>query len=148
MKNNGLCKLYSIIKSACVIFTIIVFLFYIMGNAISSQIQVLTLTNLFLLLLFSVWFSFSNLLLKSKKMNIFLRLTLHFISTVIGFFVIFVYLPGNLENKSQAFILVLGFAIIYIVTATAILALKGIFNKKQNNEQEYESVYDKSKQQD
>ena len=60
----------------------------------------------------------------------------------------FVYLPGNLENKSQAFVLVLGFAVIYIITATVILTLKSIFNKKQNNEQEYDSVYDKSKLQD
>ncbi len=146
MKKNFPTKLYELIKSGCLIFTVIVFAFYILGNAVSSAVQVLTLTNLFLLFLFSIWFALSNTLLKTKKLNVILRVVLHFISTIIGFFVIFIYLPGNLENKARAFVLTLAFAAVYIVVAAIGLIIRKAIIKNKNNEEEYQSVYEKQKQ--
>lgn len=144
MKNKFLKKLSDVFKSGCVIFTFVVFAFYLLGNAISSAVQVLTLTNLFLLLLFSVWFAASNNLLKNKKLNTIIKIVFHFISTMVGFFVIFVYLPGNLDNKSRAFILTLVFAAAYIIVAALILIIKGALNKKRNDDKDYDSIYDKT----
>ena len=147
MKKKFFPALYETLKSACLIFTLIVFAFYILGNAISSEVQVLTLTTLTLFFAFSIWFALSNNLLKSNKLNVFLRVSLHFLSTVLGFFVIFVYLPGNIENGSRAFILTIGFAALYIVVATIILAISGAVRKQRNEKEEYKSIYDKSKEQ-
>ena len=144
MKKKFFPALYETLKSACLIFTLIVFAFYILGNAISSEVQVLTLTNLTLFFAFSIWFALSNNLLKSNKLNVFLRVSLHFLSTVAGFFVIFVYVPGNTQNGSRAFILTVAFAALYIVFATIALAISGLRNKKKNENEEYKSVYEKS----
>ncbi len=146
MKNKLLNALLNIFRSGCVIFTFVVFGFYILGDLMSSQIQVLTLKNLFLLLLFSLWFAMSNIFLKNKKLNIILRTILHFVSTVFGFFVIFIYLPGNLENGSSAFVLTIGFAALYILVASIIFTVNHIMKKKKADTQEYKSVYEKTKQ--
>ncbi len=146
MKDKFTKKASSLFKSGCVIFTIIVFAFYILAEIMSSSTQALTLSKLFLLLLFSIWFAFSNLFLKSKKLNIVLRIALHFISTVLGFFVIFVYFTGTTETPSKAFLLTVGFVFFYAIVATAILVTKSLINKKKSeSDSEYKTVYDKSK---
>lgn len=145
MNNKFLKGILNILKTGCVIFTIIVFGFYILGNALDSSEQVLTLTNMFYLLLFSIWFALSNLLFKNKKINTILSVSLHFLSTNFGFFFIFVYLAGNLENKSRAFVLVLCFAFIYILVAAAGLGVHALMNKKKNETEEYKSIYEDSK---
>ncbi len=142
MNNSFLKSLYNTFKSGCVIFTILVFVFYILGNVISSAVQVLTLFNMFLLLLFSIWFALANYLLNRKSINIVVRVLIHFLLTVVGFFVIFIYMAGNFENKSRAFIITVGFAVLYIIIAAITLFFKNILKKKDNDKQKYESVYD------
>ncbi|MBR5314840.1 MAG: hypothetical protein IKU45_05465 [Clostridia bacterium] len=146
MKNKTLTGALNILKNSCVIFTVIVFGFYILGNAIESSERVLTLTNMFYLYLFSLWFALSNLILRSKKINAILSVFLHFVSTNLGFFFVFVYLPGNLQNKSRAFILVLCFAFIYILVASVAFGINSVINKKKNENEEYKSVYEDSKE--
>ncbi len=146
MNNKFLNKALNILKNSCVIFTIIVFGFYILGNALDSSEQVLTLTNMFYLFLFSIWFALSNLLFKSKKFSTILAVSLHFLSTNFGFFFIFVYLAGNLQNKSRAFVLVLCFAFIYILIAAAGLGVHALMNKKNNETEEYKSIYEDPKE--
>ena len=146
MKNKLLKNLSDLFKSGCVIFTFVVFAFYILADIMTSAVMALTLKNLFLLFLFSIWFAGSNRFLKNNKFNFIVKLVLHFISTLAGFFVIFVYLPGNLANKSRAFVLTLTFAGVYILIAAVILIFKNALNKKKNEKEEYESVYDNSKE--
>lgn len=145
MKNKFLNFLVNTFKSGCVIFTFIVFLFYILGNMMASTVQVLNLTNLFLLFLFSIVFALANLILKSKKMNIVLRVALHFITMVAGFFVIFVYLPGNLQKGSSAFVLTVVFTVLYALVTAVILTVRHFIKKRKTDKQEYSSVYDKAK---
>lgn len=135
------------LKTSCFLFTLIVFAFYILGNAISNEVQVLTLTNLALIFGFSIWFTLSNILLKSNKLNLFLRVSLHFLSTLLGFFVIFIYIPGNAQNGSRAFILTIAFAALYILVAVIALIINGIVRKTKNENKEYKSVYEKSLEQ-
>lgn len=143
MKNKFLKSLSNTLKTACVIFTCIVFAFYLLGVAFENALQVLTLSRLALLFLFSIWFAVSNKILKSKKMNLILRVVLHFISSVLGFFIIFVYLPGNTQKPSSAFTLTLFFAVAYILIAACVLIVLHFTKKKKNEKEEYEPVYDK-----
>ena len=147
MKNKFFPALYETLKTSCFLFTLIVFAFYILGNAISNEVQVLTLTNLALIFGFSIWFTLSNILLKSNKLNLFLRVSLHFLSTLLGFFVIFIYIPGNAQNGSRAFILTIAFAALYILVAVIALIINGIVRKNKNENKEYKSVYEKSLEQ-
>ena len=147
MKNKFFPALYMTLKTSCFLFTLIVFAFYILGNAISNEVQVLTLTNLALIFGFSIWFTLSNILLKSNKLNLFLRVSLHFLSTLLGFFVIFIYIPGNAQNGSRAFILTIAFAALYILVAVIALIINGIVRKTKNENKEYKSVYEKSLEQ-
>ena len=143
MENKFLKTLKEIFHSGCAIFTFVVFGFYIMGDILSSTTKVLELKTLFLLFLFSLWFALSNRIFTAKKMNVILRTVFHFLSTIIGFFVIFIYLPGNIKNSSSAFVLTLGFAVIYVVIAAIILTVRHFSLKKRNSEEKYDSVYEK-----
>lgn len=120
---------FDLIKNGCVIFTATVFAFYILGEMMSNTVKVLTLNTLFLIFLFSLWFALSNKLLTTKKLNVILRVFLHFLSTVLGFFVIFVYIPGNTENSSSAFVLTLGFAAMYLLVAALVFTVIHLINK-------------------
>lgn len=147
MNKNFLSKLYGIFKNGCMIFTFVVFAFYILAYSMTSVAQALNLTNLFLVFLFSIWFAFSNLFLGNKKINVILRTILHFLSTLLGFFVIFILLPGYLDtNKSGSFVLMIGFTAFYALITLAVAIIKNITNKKKNEQEDYESIYDKSKE--
>jgi len=142
---NGIKNLF---KSGCVIFTIVVFVFYLMGEIVSNATQTLTFSRLFLLYLFSVWFALSNLFLKNKKLNIILKIILHFVSTVTSFFVVFIYIPGNTENTSSAFVLTICFAVIYIATATIIMFVRSAIRSNADKKKEYKAMYEKSNEQE
>ena len=143
MNNKFLNGVKNLFKTGCVIFTIVVFVFYLMGEIVSNATQTLTFSRLFLLYLFSVWFALSNLFLKNKKLNIILRIILHFVSTVASFFVIFIYIPGNTENTSSAFVLTVCFAVIYIATATIIMFVRSAVKARADKKKEYKAMYDK-----
>ncbi len=146
-KSFGIVKnVYDVFKTGCMIFTFVVFSFYILGEIMSNTVKFLTLNTLSLLFLFSIWFAISNLLFKSKKLNLIIKVTLHYISTVIGFFVIFVWIPGNIENNSRAFLLTLVFSALYILVACAVLGIKFSVNRKNNEKSDYSSVYDNPKE--
>lgn len=146
MKNKILKKLTSVINQTCIIFTCIVFAFHIMGTLLQATGQ-MSLQMLFLLFLASLWFSFTDEILLNKKLNIFLRVSLHFISSTVGFYIIFIYLTGygKSASSSQPFLLVVLFAVAYLTIAAIVLFIRSLILKKKNATEEYTDIYNKEK---
>lgn len=145
MKNAFLKSVSGVIKQACVIFTCIVFAFYIFADLTNGSNNFLTLKMLFLLFLAAIWFAMTDVLLVNKNLNIFLRVSLHFISSTVGFYLIFIYLSGYAKKSSKSFILVILFAVIYILIASIALFIRHLLLKKKADNENYESIYDNKK---
>ncbi|MBE6717940.1 MAG: hypothetical protein E7574_01620 [Ruminococcaceae bacterium] len=144
MKNKLTNKLSNLFKSSCVVFTAVVFSFYILQRLITKDQGNwgLDLMDLFLVLLTSIWFTATNVFLTNKKLNIILRVAMHFVSSTLGFYLIFIYLTGYAKKSSNAFLLVIAFAVAYIIVAVAILAIRNfIIKKKTQDKEKYESIY-------
>ena len=146
MKNKLLNKLSNLLKKSCVVFTVIVFAFYIIQRLITKDQGNwgLDLTKLTLVLLTSIWFTATNVILTNKKLNIILRIAMHFISSTFGFYLIFIYFAGHAKKSSNSFVLVVAFAVVYIVIAAIYLAIRSFIAKKKSESQEkYQALYDK-----
>lgn len=146
MKNKLLDKLSNLLKKSCVVFTAVVFAFYILQRLITKDQGTwgLDLTDLFLVLLTSIWFTATNVFLTNKKLNVILRIALHFVSSTIGFYLIFIYLTGYAKKSSNAFVLVVAFAVVYILVAAIFLAIRSfIARKKAESQEKYQALYEK-----
>ena len=148
MNKKILTKITNIFKNACVIFTFVVFAFYIMGAIASNALQTLTLPRMALVFLFSFWFAICNLFLRIKAMNIILRTALHFVSSTFGFYVIFLLIPGYTKNQSSSFALVIAFIIAYAIITAVYGLIKSALCKKSQQDEEYNSIYNKKQKGD
>ena len=142
MKNTFLKSISEVIKQACVIFTCIVFAFYIFADITNGSNSVLTLKMLSLLFLAAIWFAMTDVLLVNKNLNIVLRVALHFISSTVGFYLIFIYLSGYAKKSSKSFILIIAFSIVYILIASVVLTIRHFIMKNKSEKEDYESIYD------
>ncbi len=148
MNKKILSKITALFKNACVIFTFVVFAFYIMGAIASNALQALTLPRMALVFLFSFWFAICNLFLRFKTLNIVIRIALHFASSTFGFYVIFLLIPGYTKNQSSSFALVIAFVIAYALVAGGYGLIKSALKKKDKQNEEYNSIYNKKQKGD
>ena len=142
---SGFCAVF---KSACVIFTFVVFAFYIMGAIASNALQTLTLPRMALVFVFSFWFALCNLFLKFKTLNIVLRIAFHFVSSTVGFYVVFLLIPGYTKKQSGAFALTVVFVLVYVIAIAIYGITRSVLNKKKKQDEEYKSIYNKKQKGD
>ncbi len=148
MNKKFLSGFLSVLKNACIIFTVTVFAFYFMGSLMSNAQQTLTLSKMVLVFVFSLWFALCNLFLNFKNLNIIIRIALHFVSSTFGFYVIFLLIPGYAENQAGAFALTIGFILLYVIVATLIGIVRKLTTKESQKDNEYKSIYNKNKNND
>jgi len=148
MNKKLLSSFIKVFKNACVIFTFVVFAFYIMGVIASNALQTLTISRMALVFAFSFWFALCNLFLSFKSLNVVLRIALHFISSTFGFYVIFLLIPGYTKNQSSSFALVIAFVIAYAIIGSVCGLIRSALNKKDKQEEEYNSIYNKKQKGD
>ncbi len=148
MNKKFLSWVSTVFKNACVIFTFVVFAFYIMGVIAANALQTLTLSRMALVFLFSFWFAVCNKFLKFKALNVVLRIALHFASTTFGFYVIFLLIPGYTKNQSSSFALMIAFVLVYAIVTAAYVLIRSAINKKNKQDEEYNSIYNKKQKGD
>ena len=111
---------------------------------IVGEKNAITLDRSFLILTFSVAVSFSNLIFSLRKMNILLRTTLHFICLMLSFALIMLVGSGNMEsNTSGSTLLLVVFAVCYLLIAPIPIYLKHKKEKSEDEPVEYKSIYKK-----
>ena len=83
-----------------------------------------------------------------KSLNAILRIALHFVSSTFGFYVIFLLIPGYTKNQSSSFALVIAFVIVYAVIGSIYGLIRSALTKKDKQDEEYNSIYNKKQKGD
>lgn len=136
-------KILDVIKNGCVIFTIITVLAYIAGVLFSKEetLFVPKFGQIIIFLIFSIFLAAANLLLKSPKCHVALKLTLHFFATLAIYFVAVVIGGGYIKSGAQTLITLSLFSVLYLIFAIIYAISSSAKNKKKNKKEEYESVF-------
>lgn len=130
---------------SCVFYTaatfLVLFLYFLLNKNLSAGMNVGALVMIYP---FSLAFSAANFIYRHTKMSGGLRFTFHFLLTVSGLF-FFLYLPNrNPEVRaSSSFIMLLVFAILYLLIMGSILLVKHRIKSVTKSEEHYHGVYKK-----
>ena len=141
MKNKR--SILDIIKSGCLIFTVITVLSYVAGTVFASENKAFipTLNWILLFLLFSVVLAFANMLLTIPKISLGARLGFHFLATASLYFVVVVLCGGFIASGAQTIIAMLLFIVLYSIFAIIYAITSGAKRKKKNKEEKYDSMF-------
>ncbi|MBE6626189.1 MAG: DUF3021 domain-containing protein [Ruminococcaceae bacterium] len=135
-------KLNKIISDGCVINTVLLIVFYIIGVSLDPNF-IPTLSRVFGILIYSLALSAANSFLFSSKMKLFSRLALHFIFTALVFFICFVFIGGYKANLGSVLVIVGLYLVIYAVVGGAVALIRSILKADENDKKEYKKVYEK-----
>ena len=103
-----------ILTEACIYNTVAVLVLYSAGALVSGKSGLIpTLQSLYMILLFCVALSASNLLLASEKFGTALRVALHFIVVTVIFYTVFIAWGGFARNASASVIVMLIYTAVY-----------------------------------
>lgn len=157
MKDSLRKFVYTILYPTTLFFTIIVLMFSAISTTAETtySVPVVSPSGLLLILLFSIVFACLNRIFSIKSMNLFGRILLHYVGTLLAFTVIFVFIGNNFLNSSKGtegrviFILLGALSVIYIVTAAIILIFRAVIRKSsgkniKNKKTEYKSQFRKN----
>lgn len=131
------------IKNGCVFFTIITVISYTFGIIISSadKAYIPSLKSIYIYLVFSLLFASANKLLYNKKINLILRLVIHFVICATLFFFVIV-LGGGLSGSGFATIIMMFiFTVIYLIFACIFGIIKSKKEAKDDSTKEYSNVF-------
>lgn len=134
--------LINILKNTCVAFTITVLVLYSAGIAFSTGEQkwIPTFSMVWMVLVFSLMVNLAGLFLRIERLNLAVRVILHYITTAVVFYFVFL-LWGGFGNAGNLIIgVMLIFTVIYAVTAAIIIAIKKPWRKKEQKATEYKSM--------
>lgn len=108
-----------VLLPACLLFTVLCFLFTIAFTAsdMTSKLPSLSLKGTSLIFLFSLLFSWSNRLFFRKTSAFWVNLVLHFLAFLGNIIAVFFIFGGYYSTTQGAFIIVILFALLYIIFA-------------------------------
>ena len=128
--------------STCVYYTFFITALYLLGVYVSSS-WVPTLHMVFALLLFSFVLSAGNSFLFSDKLIFSLRLLIHYVTTTIIFYVIFVLWGGFQANGGSVLTALLAYSFVYLICTLIVFIYRYITAEKRTEKTEYMGVFEK-----
>ena len=142
MPKNILHGLGRVMTQACIIFTCLVLLVFLIGSAVPTFGNAIELRNILVIFLFSILFAAANLLLRIEKMAIVLRVLAHFAATALGFYVVFILIAAKATAPSAVFVMLLFYTIVYAILMGVYLFLfRTISQTKEEKKTIYERIY-------
>lgn len=134
----------NIISSACVIFTLLFTFIYTLGITVNTD-WIPTLGTLYSILAFSLILSAMNKYLFSNSLVLGIRILIHYIVTVLSFYVFFIVASGYAKSGSSALTIMIAFSIIYALFAAVVAIFNGAKSndkkKKTQKKTEYKSMF-------
>lgn len=118
------------------IFAILIFM-TLAGNQNLSP--ALTLPTAFLCLIVAFLLSLCNLLFRIRSISLFVRTLLHFLACLTS--VVLCVTLGNYEFKSSSLLLILVYAILYLVIVPPALLIGNSIHKRMVEEDDYDSIF-------
>lgn len=136
MKRN----LWQTFKNACVIFTAIIFFFYLIGLIFFPD-MIPSLSTIGVFFIFSLALAFVNEIFFVKKFSFIVKCLLHFFATL-ALILLSLAISGKFASSGFA-ILILSFvfAILYWIGASIAIIINGATKKKKNTEQKYDRMF-------
>lgn len=131
-------KILDIIKSGCLIFTIITLAFYTFWYAVNKgTLGNLTIKFIWMFFAFSILLSCANTLLHYRKLHLLVRFAIHFLCTAAIYFVCVVVACGFIGNGSQTLAALFVFAVVYFISAI----IAGIYISRKEREKKDKKTY-------
>ena len=103
----------AVLRSGCVIFTIISLLFFSLGASLAAR--------LWMFFLFSVLLAAANKILSAEKLALPLRMLIHFAASLAIYFVTVILFGDYISNSSQVLVALVLFLAVYLVCAVFIV---------------------------
>lgn len=136
MKRN----LWQTIKNSCVIFTLIILLFYVLGVALFPK-MIPSLTTIGVFFLFSIALAFINEIFFAPKLSLVVKCVIHFFATLALILISFAVTGKFAQSGAVIIILSFIYAIMYWIGAAIALIVNGKGKKKKNTEKKYEKMF-------
>lgn len=126
---------------AAAITTVLIFAILIFMTLANNQNMnpALTLSTAFLCLIAGFLFSFCNLLFRIRSLSLFVRTLLHFLACLAS--VVLCVMLGNYEFKDASLLLIVVYAILYLVIIPPCLLIGSAIHKKDVEEEDYDSIF-------
>lgn len=142
-----LSALKTVLCGACVLYTFFITALYILGYYIDKS-YVPTLQMAMSLLLFSAVLSALNSFLFSDRLVFALRLLIHYVSTTIIFYIVFVLWGGFQESGGSVLTALLLYTFVYVICALIILMFRYLTAESRNSTKKYDNKFDGNKKND
>ena len=145
MESSKLLQRLSSIKKVlcgtCVLYTFFITALYILGYYIDKS-YVPTLRMAMSLLLFSAVLSALNSFLFSDRLVFALRLLIHYVSTTIVFYIVFILWGGFQKSGGSVLTALLLYTFVYAICALIILMFRYLTAESRNSSKKYENKFD------
>ncbi|MGM9636551.1 MAG: DUF3021 family protein [Eubacteriales bacterium] len=131
----------NIIMQTAAITTVLIFAILIFMTLANTQNMnpALTLSTAFLCLMAGFLFSICNLLFKVRSISLFVRTLLHFLACLAS--VVLCVSLGSYEFKDASLLLIVAYAILYLVIIPPCLLIGSAIHKKNVEEEDYDSIF-------
>lgn len=123
-------KLKEILYTACLYFTVLVFILHILGSLTVKEELHMPLGNLALLFLFSFGMALAGLVWQAKKLPVALRFLVHYACFLFFFWGVFIFIGKMATKPSTQLIVMVLVSFVYILLAALLLAVKAYFQRR------------------
>ena len=132
----------NVLLRTCVSFTLLTLFLFVIGSAIPTFGNAIAVTTVLVLFAFSFLLACANLLLNIKHIAYPLRLFLHYLASLLTFYVLFVVVLMQAKGISTVLTDLLLFTFLYAVVMGAFLLFKhALEGKAQGKKAGYEQIY-------
>lgn len=126
---------------ACVFYTFFITALYLLGVYVDSH-WVPTLHMVFSLLLFSFVLAAANSFLFSNRLVFTLRLLIHFVTTSIVYYIVFVLWGGYQANGGSVLTALLVYAFVYLICTLLVFMYRYITAEIRTSNKAYTNAFD------
>lgn len=126
-------------------FTVITLFLYIGGAALNygTTKMIPRLSTILIVLAFSFIINVANLILTMKKLNMALRVAIHYVTLAVSFFVLFINASDYRASNGLTIILLLSYTLVYAFICAIVFAVRRAVKNADTDASEYKSIYDK-----
>ena len=134
-----------IISRGCIYYTVTSLLLYTGGMLFSTfeREWIPTLGMLIMLLAFTLLFAAINRLLLPSRLPAVLKLLIHYATTTLIFYVIFILWGGFSDKGSSVLVILLTYTVVYLICTLIRLAVHHVRTETRTNGEKYDTQFDK-----
>jgi len=140
--SNHLQKLlYRFIYPTCAYFTMSIFGTTALTYAAQFENFAPTFKGQLYFWLFSMIMAVLQNIFYTEQINMFFKVLLHYLGSLISFIVIFIVLAANYDNAVGAMVISIVLSVVYFFCAATVLLIRGVFIKAHRDEQKYKRQF-------